>query len=148
MFLPTLIVILFMCCIVGYSVMNKQPLVSYSKVNNLIVGADEIESSKVFNTWSKHFLIFGLVLVLTIGYVGLRYEIDTFERFDIASASVEQLNSISGIGNKKANLIYLYIERNGIDSYEELLEINGVGELTVHKLEKFTTLDKPIFGGD
>jgi len=54
---------------------------------------------------------------------------ESVERININSASLEQLVSLKGIGEKKAKQIIAYREANGrFGSLEELMAIKGIGE--------------------
>ncbi|MFV0498519.1 MAG: helix-hairpin-helix domain-containing protein [Bacilli bacterium] len=56
-------------------------------------------------------------------------------------ASMEQLMTLSGIGEKKASDIINYRNNNGgFNSIEELMEVNGIGESTFNKIKDSITL--------
>ena len=55
---------------------------------------------------------------------------------NINSASVEELSSLKGIGQVKAEAIVKYREANGdFKSIDELTKVKGIGEKTVEKLK-------------
>lgn len=59
----------------------------------------------------------------------------------INNASKEELMSLSGIGESKANDIISYRNSNGgFKSIEELREVNGIGEATFNKIKDSITL--------
>ncbi|MGA2655143.1 MAG: ComEA family DNA-binding protein [Gammaproteobacteria bacterium] len=51
---------------------------------------------------------------------------------NINTASVEELQQIKGIGEKRAEAIVAYREQNGrFDTVEDLLEVKGIGDATL-----------------
>lgn len=59
----------------------------------------------------------------------------------INNASRDELMTLSGIGEVKANDIVSYREANGgFESLEELMEVNGIGEATFNKIKADITL--------
>jgi DNA polymerase-3 subunit alpha len=54
-------------------------------------------------------------------------------------------SQIPGIGDKTANNIVLYAtEAGGLESYEQLVNVKGVGPVTVEKIEEFCTQEDPF----
>ena len=53
---------------------------------------------------------------------------------DINSASVKELTSIKGIGEKKAKQIVAFRKKECFNSVKDLLKIKGIGEKTLKKL--------------
>lgn len=71
------------------------------------------------------------VLVLLLAFVGM-----LLAAVNINSASVEELSSLKGIGQVKAEAIVKYREANGdFKSIDELTKVKGIGEKTVEKLK-------------
>jgi competence protein ComEA len=71
------------------------------------------------------------VLVLLFAFVGM-----LLAAVNINSASVEELSSLKGIGQVKAEAIVKYREANGdFKSIDELTKVKGIGEKTVEKLK-------------
>lgn len=65
----------------------------------------------------------------------------TSEKISINTASLEQLITIPGIGNTKAQSIIEYRENNGLfKSIEEIMNIKGIGESTFEKLKNYITI--------
>ncbi|MDB2405305.1 helix-hairpin-helix domain-containing protein [Arcobacteraceae bacterium] len=56
---------------------------------------------------------------------------------DINHATINQLKSLNGIGDSKANEIMVYIEQNGcFKNIEELSNVKGIGKSFILKNEK------------
>lgn len=62
-------------------------------------------------------------------------------QININTATISQLQELSGIGEKKAQAIIDYREENGpFASVEDLTEVSGIGEKTVEKLKPSITI--------
>ena len=57
----------------------------------------------------------------------------TDSQIDINSASLEELDNLSGIGPTKAQEI---INSRSYDSIEELIDVKGIGEITLNKIKE------------
>lgn len=57
-------------------------------------------------------------------------------KLNIASASASDLESIKGIGKKKAEAIIRYREEYGIKSYEDFLKIKGIGASLLEEIKR------------
>lgn len=63
------------------------------------------------------------------------------EKIDVNQATGQQLAVIKGIGEKKAQAIIDYRETNGdFANLNELVEVKGIGEATLEKIQPFLTL--------
>ncbi len=58
-------------------------------------------------------------------------------------ATAEELEQLPGIGPSKANDIFLYVQNYGpITRYEQLLEVDGIGEKTLEQIKPYLLLDE------
>ena len=63
------------------------------------------------------------------------------EKVSINNATIEELTTIPGIGETKAEAIIEYREENGLfKSIEEIMNIKGIGESTFEKLKNYITI--------
>lgn len=95
------------------------------------------------------FLVFFAFLGLVMKYTGLTAEEDAnssdslnFQqdhqlKYDLQNITKEELITIPGIGDKKAEDILQYKEENGFKAKIELMNIKGIGEKTYEKIEKY-----------
>ena len=68
-------------------------------------------------------------------------EVPTKELVDINTATIEELQSLSGIGETYALRIVEYREANGkFNSVEELVHVKGIGKRTLDKIKPFIKL--------
>lgn len=66
---------------------------------------------------------------------------DTSGLININTATLEQLMSLPGIGEVKANAIIQFRNENGdFYSIDELTAINGIGQVTVEKIRPYVTV--------
>lgn len=64
-----------------------------------------------------------------------------FDKLNINTASVEELQSLSGIGETKAKAVIAYrIENGGFSSIDELLNVKGIGKSTFEKIRPYITV--------
>ncbi len=58
-----------------------------------------------------------------------------FGAVDINSASIEQLKSVKGIGEKRARQIVAFRKSHCFQSVNDLTKIKGIGQKSIEKLE-------------
>ncbi|MDX8045925.1 helix-hairpin-helix domain-containing protein [Gracilibacillus sp. S3-1-1] len=82
-------------------------------------------------------------MVIFIPGIGEEVEANLFENQDnqkvkVNTATVEEIQTIPGIGEVKANAIIEYRETNGrFKQMEDLTQVSGIGEKTVEKMEEY-----------
>ncbi len=63
-------------------------------------------------------------------------------RINLNNATKEELKMLPGIGDSKAELIYVYIKENGpLTSTEQLMEISGIKEGVYSKIKDLVTVN-------
>ena len=67
----------------------------------------------------------------------LNFQIDHQLQYDLQNITKEELITIPGIGEKKAEDILRYKEENGFQKKSELMNIKGIGVKTYEKIEKY-----------
>lgn len=67
----------------------------------------------------------------------LNFQQDFQIKYDLQNITKEELITIPGIGEKKAEDILRYKEEKGFQSKSELINIKGIGEKTYEKIEKY-----------
>ncbi|MCK5051467.1 MAG: helix-hairpin-helix domain-containing protein [Candidatus Cloacimonetes bacterium] len=67
----------------------------------------------------------------------LNFQIDHQLQYDLQNITKEELITIPGIGEKKAEDILQYKKENGFQTKTELMNIKGIGEKTYEKIEKY-----------
>ncbi|MDP8203632.1 MAG: helix-hairpin-helix domain-containing protein [Candidatus Tenebribacter mawsonii] len=67
----------------------------------------------------------------------LNFQQDFQIKYDLQNITKEELITIPGIGEKKAEDILRYKEEKGFQSKSELMNIKGIGEKTYEKIEKY-----------
>ena len=58
-----------------------------------------------------------------------------FAKVDINKASIKELQSLDGIGYKKAKLIIEYRKKHKFEKLEEIMNIKGIGKKTFEKIK-------------
>lgn len=78
-----------------------------------------------------------LVLILT-----LTFAVAAAAKVNINTASVDELSSLPGIGQAKAEAIVKHRKEKGkFTSIEQLTEVKGIGEKMLNKMKKEVTVD-------
>ncbi|MDA3814426.1 MAG: helix-hairpin-helix domain-containing protein [Candidatus Cloacimonetes bacterium] len=67
----------------------------------------------------------------------LNFQQDHQLKYDLQNITKEELITIPGIGDKKAEVILQYKEDNGFQAKIELMNVKGIGEKTYEKIEKY-----------
>lgn len=110
------------------------------KINNLLTPN---EQKLLF------FIVFVAFAGLVIKYTGLiaQEEINSADslsfqkdhqiKYDLQNITKEELITIPGIGEKKAEDILRYKEENGFQTKTELMNIKGIGEKTYNKIKMY-----------
>ena len=95
------------------------------------------------------FLVFFALLGMGLNFFGvmpkndaessdsLNFEKDYEIKYDLRSVSAAELNTIPGIGEKKAKAIIEYRDKYGFRSKPDLMKVKGIGKATYAKLEKY-----------
>jgi len=95
------------------------------------------------------FIVFFAFVGLLVKYTGLIAEEDVnsadslnFQQdhqlqYDLQNITKEELITIPGIGEKKAEDILQYKEENGLQKKSDLMNVKGIGQKTYDKIEKY-----------
>jgi len=95
------------------------------------------------------FIVFFAFVGLLVKYTGLIAEEDVnsadslnFQQdhqlqYDLQNTTKEELITIPGIGEKKAEDILQYKEENGFQKKSDLMNVKGIGQKTYEKIEKY-----------
>ena len=58
-----------------------------------------------------------------------------FAKVDINKASIKELQSLDGIGYKKAKLIIEYRKKHKFEKVEDIIKVKGIGKKTFEKIK-------------
>ncbi|WP_372882035.1 ComEA family DNA-binding protein [Psychromonas sp.] len=103
----------------------------------------------------KNQLIYRLFFIFSLFFLGagnqllaaaeteqmMQQSMQVAEKINLNTATAQQLAVIKGIGEKKAQAIIDYRETNGdFADLSELVNVKGIGESTLTKIQPFVTL--------
>lgn len=74
-----------------------------------------------------------MILFLTLIFINFICASCNEGQIDINTATEKELEKLSGIGPVKANAI---IDSRPIDSFDDLIKVNGIGEVTLEKIKE------------
>ncbi len=77
-----------------------------------------------------------IILVAFFIFVSSVYALCDESQIDINSASAEELQTFTGIGETKALAIIDYREQKEFESVEELIEVKGIGPVTLKNMKE------------
>lgn len=77
------------------------------------------------------------ILILLVGNLyAVQYDLDLLDK-DIHTITWQEIaNDIDGIGEEKAKLIVEFFENNPKMSIDDLITIDGIGQITIDKLNE------------
>lgn len=83
-----------------------------------------------------------LVPIVMVAEIQAAAQPATSYPIDLNSASLEELDSLPGIGPTRALDILAYREdHNGFKSIDELMEVEGIGETTFHRIKDLVVVE-------
>lgn len=82
-----------------------------------------------------------LIVVMILGIFlvsgGAAVSAEILQKKDINNATLENLTSVKGIGEKKASVILGYLQEHGpVKEMDELLKVKGIGEKILEKIKE------------
>ena len=101
----------------------------------------------------KRFVAAGLVAVISLAMsAGIASAAQKSQapaaKVNINSASVEQLSELPGVGEKLAARIVEHRQKQGpFKSTQELMNVKGIGEKNLQKLQPYLSVGDPARGG-
>jgi len=104
----------------------------FNKTINIIMPENFTPEKKV----NIKIIIFIVIVLIVLSAIFINVDVNS--KTSIYDITIEELQNIHGIGQEKAELILEYINVNGLDDYEELLLIDGIGVKTIEILKKYT----------
>jgi competence protein ComEA len=78
------------------------------------------------------------ILILSIFVVSL------FAKIDINTATMEQLHSLKGMGDSKAQAIIEYRRQHSFTKIEDIMKVKGIGKKLFEKIKNEIEVNKKI----
>ena len=70
-----------------------------------------------------------ILLILSIFFISL------FAKVDLNTATIEQLHTLKGIGDKKAVAIVEYRKEHNFTKIEDIMKVKGIGKKVFRKIK-------------
>jgi competence protein ComEA len=91
-------------------------------------------------SWAFRVVVLAVLCLMLAGVAGAA-QAGMEGKVDINSASVKELSTIPGIGQKKAESIINYRSEKGeFSSVDDLMKVEGIGKKTLERIKPFVTV--------
>ena len=77
-----------------------------------------------------------ILLILSIFFISL------FAKVDLNTATIEQLHTLKGIGDKKAVAIVEYRKEHNFTKIEDIMKVKGIGKKMFEKIKSETEVNR------
>ena len=77
-----------------------------------------------------------ILLILSIFFISL------FAKIDLNRATMEQLHTLKGIGDKKAVAILEYRKEHNFTKIEDIMKVKGIGKKMFEKIKSEIEVDR------
>lgn len=98
-------------------------------------------SMKIYDEMKIHIYEEGEVATSNVNQAELSDQTQQNQIVNINTASLEQLMTLPGIGETRANEIINYRLQKSFDSIEDIKEISGIGDKSFEKIKNYITVD-------